>query len=129
MEITTTNVSAHFAVYTGGAQRLSSALPWNPHPKFKGVALQHLLTGADTAGMFSCHLVRVEPGCALDPHLHATQWELHQVLQGEGSGQVGAQTLHYQPGCLVPIPLGLEHGVQAGEAGLLILAKFCPPLI
>ena len=34
-------------------------LPWNPHPTFKGVALKHIVTAADTNGQFSYHLVRI----------------------------------------------------------------------
>jgi len=28
----------------------AESLPWNPHPKFAGVSLRHLMTGKDTGG-------------------------------------------------------------------------------
>jgi quercetin dioxygenase-like cupin family protein len=104
-------------------------IPWNTHPKFQGVALQHLITGTDTNGQFSCHLVCVDPGCTLGTHIHTNQWELHEVLQGNGLCMIGAERIDYAPGCMAAIPQGSEHSVQAGKDGLILLAKFCPSLL
>ena len=43
---------------------------WNEHSKFKGVFLKHLITSVETDGNLSCHLVKVNPGCILDSHIH-----------------------------------------------------------
>ena len=59
-------------------------LPWNAHPTFKGVALKHIVTAADTNGQFSYHLVRIDPGCKIGNHIHATQLETHEVIRGFG---------------------------------------------
>ena len=59
-------------------------LPWNPHPAFEGVTLKHLLTGADTGGAFSFHLVRVAPGKSIGTHIHEMQTETHAVAGGSG---------------------------------------------
>lgn len=118
-----------YEVILPGSKVLASSLPWNPHAKFKGVALKHLVTGQDTQGLYSLHLVRVEAGCEIGVHIHAAQWELHEVVEGYGQCQVGEQLIEYQPGCLNNIPNGQEHRVLAGDQELYILAKFCPPLL
>ena len=104
-------------------------ITWTPHAKFTGVFLKHLLKGADTAGMLSCHLVKVEPGCVLDEHLHAGEWELHEVIGGEGQGYLGTKDIEYHPGRVVIIPQNTKHKVVAGPSGLMLLAKFFPALM
>ncbi len=103
--------------------------PWNNHPAFTGVRLKHLVTGKDTAGGMSCHLVDVAPGCALGLHTHETQWEQHQVLSGSGEANLGAGSVAYAPGVLAVIPRGQRHEVQAGSQGLRLLATFFPALL
>jgi hypothetical protein len=61
----------------------AAGLDWHPHPAFKGVALKHLAIGEATGGRFSCHLVRIEPGCAIGTHVHKGKWELHEVIAGD----------------------------------------------
>ncbi len=102
---------------------------WTPHAKFSGVFLKHLLKGADTAGMLSCHMVKVDPGCVLDEHLHANEWELHEVIGGEGEGYLGSKQIHYYPGRVVVVPKGTRHRVVAGNSGLILLAKFFPAMM
>jgi len=104
-------------------------LAWNEHPKFKGVFLKHLLEGAVSAGQLSCHLVRVEPHCALETHIHERQWEIHQVLAGEGNCLLHEKSITYKLGSLALIPPGAGHRVEAGEKGLLLLATFSPALL
>lgn len=104
-------------------------LPWNAHARFQGVYLKHLITGADTEGMLSCHLVRMDPGAVLDDHIHETQWELHEVIAGEGVFTLAAKENRYLPGSVALIPKGTKHKVAAGGNGLFLLAKFFPALI
>jgi len=121
-----------------GAARLASPirdadltlLPWNPHPTFRGVALKHLVTGADTGGALSAHLVRVEAGCCLQEHVHADKLELHEVVQGAGTCVLAEKTVPYAPGACGLIPAGTLHSVRA-DAGedLYLLAKFAPALL
>ena len=121
-----------------GAARLTSpsreadlsALPWNPHPSFPGVALKHLVSGAETGGALSAHLVRVEPGCCLKEHIHADKLELHEVVRGAGTCALAGKTVRYEPGACGLIPAGVPHSVRA-DAGetLYILAKFAPALL
>ena len=120
-------------------QSLNLALPvrsgpasrtvWNPHPKFKGVHLMHIITGADTDGRLSLHLVKVEPECSLEEHCHQDQLELHEVLQGEGECRVEGRHVVYVPGTLAVIPMGSRHEVVAGVNGLHIKALFTPALL
>ena len=102
---------------------------WNPHPKFKGVSLKHLITGKDTAGQLSCHMVKVEPGCELESHVHADQWELHEVIRGRGVAMLDGKTVEYAGGKAAVIPMGKMHSVRAMDDGLVLLAKFFPALV
>jgi quercetin dioxygenase-like cupin family protein len=101
---------------------------WNPSPKFAGVALKHLLTAADTGGMFSYHLVRIAPGMSIGDHVHPTQLETHEIIFGEGVCQNAGVDIAYRPGILSVIEAGVAHAVHAGDKGLLLFAKFMPAL-
>jgi len=104
-------------------------IPWSPHAKFPGVALKHLVTAAETEGRMSCHLVRIDPGCAIGDHVHETQYELHEVIEGAGQAQVADKTIAYVPGVQVMVPEKVNHRIDAGEAPLYLLAKFVPALL
>jgi len=102
---------------------------WQPHSQFAGVALKHLLTAADTGGAFSYHLVRVEPGCVIGEHMHATQRETHEVVAGTGVCRSHNEDIVYRTGSIALIEPGVRHAVTAGGEGLLMFAKFIPPLL
>jgi mannose-6-phosphate isomerase-like protein (cupin superfamily) len=107
----------------------AGSIPWNEHPKFRGVYLKHLIKGSDTEGQLSCHLVRIDPNSVLEQHVHEDQWELHEVIEGEGSFVLGSKEAPYFPGRMGIIPKGTNHKVIAGENGLVLLAKFFPALL
>lgn len=107
----------------------AAAIAWTPHPSFAGVRMKHLVRGERTEGRLSCHLVHVAPGCSLDAHTHAGQWELHEVVAGGGQVQVFGRRMDYAPGNVCVIPMGETHEVRAGEEGLWLLAKFFPALL
>jgi len=115
---------------TPDAEADLSALPWNPHPSFTGVALKHLVTGAQTGGALSAHLVRIQAGCLLETHTHPGSLELHEVARGAGVCALGEKNVRYAPGVCGLIPAGVAHSVRA-DAGedLYILAKFAPALL
>ncbi len=117
------------SAHTPAGARDVAGLAWNAHPAFDGVALKHLLRGADTGGAISCHLVRIGPGKALSPHVHDGQWELHEVVSGSGTVAIDGAAVAYRPGVSAVIPRGLAHEVTAGEEGLVLFAKFFPPLL
>lgn len=100
----------------------------NEHPVFGGVRMQDLVTGADTQGRLSCHLVHIAPGCRLDTHEHPAQTELHQVVCGGGLCVLRERTVAYRPGEMAIIPQGERHSVTAGDLGLTLVATFSPPL-
>ncbi|BBD07254.1 cupin domain-containing protein [Desulfovibrio ferrophilus] len=110
------------------ATRPICELEWNAHPAFEGVHIKDLITGADTGGRLSCHLVRVAPGCCLKEHDHPTQTELHQVAAGQGTCMIQEKKVAYHPGEMAIIPQGERHSVMAGEHGLTLVATFSPPL-
>jgi mannose-6-phosphate isomerase-like protein (cupin superfamily) len=102
---------------------------WIAHPKFKGVYLKHLVKGADTEGKLSCHVVRIDPNAVLEDHCHEGQWELHEVVEGEGIFRLDGKETPYYPGRMGVIPNGTSHQVTAGKTGLVLLAKFFPALL
>jgi quercetin dioxygenase-like cupin family protein len=118
----------HETIISTGSDRQAGSLPWNPHPKFAGVSLRHLVTGNDTGGRVSLHHVRVDAGCAIGDHAHAGQVEIHDVLEGEGICTVAAKEIRYAAGVMGIMPADTVHRVVAGEQGLLLLATFSPPL-
>ena len=88
--------------------------------------MKTMVSSAMTRGALSQHLVRVEPGCTLETHVHPTQCELHSVLQGSGKASLEEQESEYRPGSLATIPAGAAHAVRAGSDGLTLLASFSP---
>jgi quercetin dioxygenase-like cupin family protein len=110
-------------------ERSAPALPWNPHPKFPGVFLKHLVTGSDTGGRLSLHEVRIDPGHAIGDHTHKGMVEIHDVIAGNGRCMLEGTIIPYTPGVLGIMPSDRVHRVEAGPAGLLLLATFSPPLV
>jgi len=119
----------HEKVVLPGQTIITESLPWNPHPKFAGVFLRHLVTGKDTGGRMSLHHVRIDPGCAIGDHAHAGQVEIHDVLTGAGICMLEGRLLTYTPGIVGVMPAEQVHRVDAGDKGLLLLATFSPPLV
>ena len=85
-------------------KRQSNQLPWNKHATCPGVYLKHVITGAETDGKFSCHIVKVEAGAEISNHTHQNNWEIHEVIEGSGLGYLGYQEIPYLPGTTVPVP-------------------------
>ena len=113
----------------GQFESKSNEIGYAPHKTFKGVYLKHLVKGEITDGRISSHLVKVEPFCSIDTHIHAEQLEIHEVIQGEGECLVGEKPIRYEPGSVEVIPQNVPHKVTAGENGLYILAQFAPALL
>lgn len=128
------NNAATFAAFDAGTlaglpeRRAFADLPWQPHPKFAGVALKHLLTAADTQGQFSYHLVRIDAGCSIGNHVHPEQLETHEVIAGAGLCVNAGVETEYHPGVLSIFPANVPHEVRAGNEGLRLFAKFIPAL-
>jgi len=110
-------------------EEATAEIPWNQHPQFKGVYLKHLIKGADTDGKLSCHMVKIDPGAVLEEHIHENQWELHEVIEGEGKFFLDTKEAPYYPGHMGMIPKGTNHKVIAGGKGMVLLAKFFPALV
>lgn len=101
---------------------------FNPHPKFKGVYLKNLVTGDMTGNKISCHLVKVDPFCTLDTHVHENNLEIHEIISGSATCYIGENKISYNVGTIGVIPKNISHKVEAGENGIYILAKFTPAL-
>lgn len=117
-----------YAVGLTGIKETES-IEWNPHPKFSGVFLKHILKGEDTCGRISSHLVRIEPFCMLGEHIHEGKVEIHEVVNGTGECMVNGKEYSYSVGVTAVIPENSPHSVRAGKEGLYLLAKFSPPLL
>jgi quercetin dioxygenase-like cupin family protein len=107
---------------------LSQQPVWNDHPKFAGVRMRQLASGAESEGRFTTLLVSVAPNCRMLAHRHAAEVEQHVVLSGDGRLDLDGRIRDYQPGSLAIIPRNSEHSVTAGERGMVILALFSPAL-
>lgn len=105
-----------------------SEISWDANKSFKGVFMKTLISGTDTCGLMSCHLVRIEAGMEIGKHIHAGKIELHEVIGGEGVAFNGESKMDYRKGTIALIPADIEHRVIAGEEGLFLFAKFCPAL-
>lgn len=101
---------------------------WCKHPVFEGVELKHIVTGKESGGDFSYHLVRIAPNCSIGNHIHETQLETHEVICGEGECINAGVHIPYEAGTISIMPAGVEHEVNAGKDGLYLFAKFMPPL-
>lgn len=123
-----TNIANGTVHYADRSESISDE-EWMGHPQFKGVSLKPLIKGADTSGLFSSHLVKIAPGCTLATHCHDNQWELHEVIEGEGSCQLMDKRFDYHPGKMAVIPQKKDHMVKAGKTGLTLLAKFFPAMV
>ncbi|MFA4848929.1 MAG: cupin [Methanoregula sp.] len=119
----------HEAVVASGRTVSTESLPWNPHPKFAGVSLKHLVTGKDTGGRISLHHVRIDPGCTIGDHTHAGMVEIHDVLNGAGTCTLAGMRISYIPGVVGVMPADQVHRIEAGDGGMLLLATFSPPLV
>jgi quercetin dioxygenase-like cupin family protein len=101
---------------------------WTDHPKFAGVRMRRLASGAETAGRFTTLLVSIAPNSRMLVHRHAAEVEQHVVLSGDGRLELDGQGRDYRPGSLAVIPQNAEHSVTAGAGGMVILALFSPAL-
>jgi len=106
-----------------------ASLVWTPHASFRGVFLQHLITGSETGRRMSIHHVRIDPGCAIGGHTHAGMVEVHDVLAGSGTCTLDKKEITYVPGTLGVMPADTLHRIDAGAEGMLLLATFSPPLV
>jgi quercetin dioxygenase-like cupin family protein len=102
---------------------------WNPHPKYAGVSMKHIITGVQSDNKLSSHVVRIDPNCTLEEHFHEGKTELHEVISGNGYCMLNGEKINYQTGDCALIPENVPHLVKAGEEGLILLAKFIPALL
>lgn len=116
-------------IYHLGKKLDTEGLVWNAHPAFKGVFLKHLVKGEDTDGKFSCHLVKVEPGCEIGEHIHEGKWETHEVIKGKGKCVLIDKEISYELGVCALIPADMKHRVLAGQEGLYLFVEFIPALL
>ena len=123
-----TNIANGTVHYSDRSENISDTA-WGEHPHFKGVHLKLMIKGADTSGLFSSHLVKIDPDCTLETHCHESQLELHEVIEGEGTCQLIDERFDYHLGKMAVIPKGENHMEQKKKKGLTLLAKFFPAMV
>ena len=101
--------------------------PWYAPPAWKGVFLKDLVTGKETGGAFSYHLMRVERNCEIPDHAHETQWSWNVILGGTGFFVLGGRQVPVEVGQTFITPPRVHHAVSAGDE-ILLLAIFAPAL-
>lgn len=97
---------------------------WNKHKDFTGVFLKNIVTANQTSGLFTCHLVRIEPHHTIGLHAHPGSIELHEVIKGGGACLMEQGEVRYAPGVMAMIARNEPHEGRAGEEGLFLFAKF-----
>lgn len=115
-------------LFLSGQEIDFDSIPWSPHAQFEGVALKHLITAENTNGEFSYHLVRIAPQKKIGAHIHETQLETHEIVEGDGVCNTMELELVYEVGNIAVLPAGIEHEVLAGKDGLFLFARFFPAL-
>jgi len=116
-------------VYINGAElNKTGNIEWQKHPKFNGVFTKGLFSGKDSSNNLSAMLVKIEPNCEIGNHIHEGKAELHEIIYGEGVALVNDVDIIYKPGIISLIPADVPHSVKANNSGLVLLAKFTPPL-
>jgi len=103
--------------------------PWYRHQAWKGVSLKDLVTGKETGGKFSYHLVKIEKNCEVMGHDHQTLWEWNVVLDGKGMFYFEDKEIEIKIGQTFATPPGTHHTVSAGSEELSLLALFIPALV
>jgi uncharacterized cupin superfamily protein len=88
-----------------------------------GASWQDLGSAAGAQGVGLARM-RIEPGqLSTPPHRHSAEEELFYVLAGEGLAWQDGATFEVRAGdCLLYLPSGPAHTLQAGPAGLDVLA-------
>jgi quercetin dioxygenase-like cupin family protein len=117
------------SVYINGVElNKTYNIEWQKHPKFNGVFTKGLFSGKDSGNNLSAMLVKIEPDCEIGNHIHEGKAELHEVIYGEGVALVNDKNIVYKPGVISLITADVPHSVKANNSGLVLLAKFTPPL-
>lgn len=111
-------------ITTSARTKEGASIPWNEHKDFPGVFLKNLVTGEQTNGLFTCHLVRIEPNGKIGLHAHPASIELHEVVAGSGTCVTQDEDIAYAPGSLTVLACNIPHEVRAGRDGLYLFAKF-----
>jgi len=116
-------------IHTEGNAVQTISIEYIAHKSFNGVYLKHLVRGEQTKNQLSCHLVKVDPNCVLDEHVHPDHLEIHKVIAGNGTFQMAGKQAEYVAGTVGVIPENTTHKVTAGKDGVYILATFSPALL
>ena len=73
-------------------------------------------------------IVKIEPQHEIGNHIHEGKAELHEIISGEGTAVVGNSKINYKPGVISFIPGDVSHSIKASDKGIILSAKFTPPL-
>lgn len=105
-----------------------SAQPWQPHRTFAGVFARPV-QGSETCAELEVRWIRIVPGSEISHHTHEGSSETFFVFAGEGSFEMGGQSVPCHAGSCGYAAPGSVHGIKnTGCEDLHLLAIFTPPL-
>jgi mannose-6-phosphate isomerase-like protein (cupin superfamily) len=104
----------------------TSSLDSAPNREREGLRSHFLLQKGDADARMSITWVDVEPGGQQRLHSHDPQ-QVYVIVAGRGRMQVGDEKREVEPGELVLIPSGVEHGiVNIGDERLTYVSAATP---
>ena len=71
---------------------------------------------------------RLAPGAAIPLHRHEQEEEAYFIVEGSAEVALAGRTTLVEPGALVSIPPGTEHGITAGPRGVRYYMAANPPV-
>ena len=106
----------------------SAAEAWGEHPRFKGVLLKQLLTGADN-GLASVNMVRLEAGKEIPHHTHPVHVETAFLMSGKVYLWLGEREVLFSAGQVVAVPMNTVYGMRNPfDQDAEVFAMFTPPM-
>ncbi len=99
------------------------------HPKFKGVRIAKLLTGAESENSISVSILKIAPGNEAPIHVHNKEGDSIYILSGNGTGSFAGEEKEVRAGDYIFVPHGIEHGIKnTSKEPLVLIATHSPPL-
>lgn len=94
---------------------------------FLGSFMRFLATAESTAGSFALIDAVAGPGRASPPHIHHSEDEAFQILEGEVTFTCGSETFVSEPGSFVFLPRHVVHNYKVtSETPARMLPWICP---
>jgi mannose-6-phosphate isomerase-like protein (cupin superfamily) len=108
----------------------AKAIPWNPHPTFKGVEIAYLLTKKDDGLDMSYALVHWKVGAEIPRHIHENSDDILYIIRGKAKIWIdGVGDVPVSAGSFVRIPMGVMHQPHDVEEDLIAQDTWFPATV